>query len=120
MSSIENYILDLEGQQKAIVNVLHSYLLNATDLRGNISYGIPMYRRKSWVCYLNPIKKNGVEMAFTRGFRLSNEQGILNRKGRKLVAGIDLYDVSLIPMEAINQIVQEALLLDDLGLKWNE
>jgi len=120
VSSIENYILDLEGQQKAIINALHHHLLETTDLRGKISYGIPMYRRRSWVCYLNPIKKDGVEMAFTRGFRLSNEQGILDRKGRKLVAGIDLFDVSELPMEAINQIIQEALLLDDLGLKWNE
>ena len=94
--------------------------METTDLRGSISYGIPFYRRKSWVVYLNPIKKDGVEMAFTRGHRLSNEQGILDQKGRKLVAGIDLYAVSDLPMDAINEIVQEALVLDDLGLKWNE
>lgn len=120
MKTIENYILNLEGQQKAIINFLHHHLMETTDLRGNISYGIPMYRRKSWVVYLNPIKKDGVEMAFTRGHSLSNEQGILDRKGRKLVAGIDLYDVGELPMPAINEIVQEALLIDDLGRKWNE
>ncbi len=120
MKTIESYILELDGQQKAIINFLHHHLMETTDLRGSISYGIPMYRRKSWVCYLNPIKKDGIELAFGRGFRLSNEQGILDQKGRKLVAGIDLFDVNKIPIQAINEIVQEALILDDLGLKWNE
>ncbi len=120
MRTIEDYILGLEGQQKVIINVLHAHLMETTDLRSSISYGVPMYRRKGWVCYLNPIKKDGVEMAFMRGHRLSNEQGILDRKGRKLVAGIDLFDASRLPMEVIREIVQEALILDDLGLKWNE
>lgn len=119
MKTIEGYILGLEGQQKAIINALHHHLDQTTDLRSSISYGIPFYHRKSWVCYLNPIKNDGIEMVFTRGHRLSNEQGLLDRKGRKLVAGISLYDVAELPMKAINEIVQEALLLDDLDLKWN-
>ncbi len=118
--TIESYILGLDGQQRAIINALHCHLEQTTDLRSKISYGIPFYHRKSWVIYLNPIKKDGVEMVFTRGHRLSNEQGLLDRKGRKLVAGISLYDVSKLPMKAINEIVQEALLLDDLDMKWNE
>lgn len=120
MKTIENYILELEGQQKAIINVLHYHLMETTDLRASISYGIPMYRRKSWVCYLNPIKNDGVEMCFGRGHSLSNEQGILDMKGRKLVAGISLFDVGDLPMKAIDEIVQEALILDDMGKKWNE
>ena len=120
MNSIEDYILDLKGQQKIIINLLHHHLMRTTDLRVNIRYGIPMYRRKSWVCYLNPIKKDGVEFCFGRGHSLSNEQGILDMKGRKLVAGISLYDVTNFSMQALDEIIQEALILDDMGKKWNE
>ena len=45
---------------------------------------------------------------------LSNEQGILNQKGRKMVSGIDFYDVNKIDIQMINQIIQEAIILDNL------
>ena len=115
MNTVEQFILGLDGQQKAIVSYLHHHITEFHGLEANISYGIPMYYRKTWVCYLNPIKKNGIELAFTKGHLLSNEQGILNRKKRKMVSGIDLYDVSELPEEAIREIIQEAIILDDMG-----
>lgn len=112
--SVQDFIFHLEGEQKAIVAHLHQRLSDHHDLMGNISYNIPMYYRKSWVCYLNPIKKNGIELAFTKGNQLSNEQGILNSKNRKMVAGIELYNIQDLPERAIDEIVQEALILDQL------
>lgn len=114
MKSIENFILGLDGQQKAIVSFFHSHLTDYHDLQGKISYNIPVYYRKSWVCYLNPIKNNGIELAFTKGHRLSNEQQLLNRKNRKYVAGIDLYEITEIPEKSIDEIIQEALIIDQL------
>ncbi|WP_424962144.1 DUF1801 domain-containing protein [Ekhidna sp.] len=113
--NVENFILGLDGQQKAVVSFLHQRLTNHHDLIPKIRFKIPMYYRKSWVCYLNPIKNNGIELAFLNGVSLSNEQGLLNCKGRKMVCGIDLYDVSNIPEKPIDEIVQEALILDELG-----
>ncbi|GAB4231908.1 MAG: hypothetical protein Tsb0034_04470 [Ekhidna sp.] len=115
--TIENFILGLDGRQKAIVSFLHQKITNDHDLIGKIRFNIPMYYRKQWVCYLNPIKGDGVELAFLKGHRLSNEQGILQSKNRKLVSGIDLYQVEEIPMRAIDEILQEAIILDDLFKK---
>lgn len=115
MNNVKDYILGLNGQQKAIVSFLHHHITEFHGLEPNIKYGIPMYYRKSWVCYLNPIKKNGIELAFTKGFQLSNEQGILNRKNRKMVAGIDLFHLAELPEAAIREIIQEAIILDDLA-----
>ncbi|MEQ8906344.1 DUF1801 domain-containing protein [Ekhidna sp.] len=115
MSSIINFISGLDGQQKAIVSYLHQRLAEHHGLVQHIKYEIPMYYRKSWVCYLNPIKNEGIELAFLNGHKLSNDQGILDRKKRKMVAGIDLYHVSKIPERQIDEIVQEAIILDDLA-----
>ncbi|MEO9482302.1 MAG: DUF1801 domain-containing protein [Ekhidna sp.] len=114
MKTIEGFILGLDGQQKAIVSFFHNHLTQHHDLQGKISYNIPVYYRKSWVCYLNPLKNNGIELAFTKGHRLSNDQKLLNKKKRKYVAGIDLFDISSIPEQSINEIIQEALIVDQL------
>lgn len=117
MSPIEDFILGLEGQQRAIVQFLHQRISEHHGLAGKLSYKIPVYYRKTWVCYLNPLKKGGVELAFAKGLRLSNDQGILSMKKRKYVAGVDLYDISEIPERQIDEIIQEALILDDLYQK---
>ncbi|MEQ9405319.1 MAG: DUF1801 domain-containing protein [Cyclobacteriaceae bacterium] len=83
-------------------------------MSGKINYKVPFYTQKKWVCYLNRIKNNGVELAFARGWQLSNDQNLLDRKNRKYVAGINLYDPGEIPEKQIDQIVQEALLLDEM------
>ncbi|MEO9869902.1 DUF1801 domain-containing protein [Ekhidna sp.] len=117
MKTIGSFILGLDGQQKAVVSFLHNHLTNHHDLNGKISYNIPVYYRKTWICYLNPIKKNGIELAFVKGHRLSNEQNLLKRKNRKYAAGIDIYEINDIPEKAINEIINEALILDQLHSK---
>lgn len=118
MTSIRDFILGLEGQQKVIITALDTLLTSQLDLQGRIRFKIPMYYRKSWVCYLNPIKNNGVELAFMRGNELSNEQGLLEFRGRKQVAGIELFSLQDIPDQPLNELLQEALLLDET-VKYN-
>lgn len=117
MKTVSNYILDLEGQQKAIVKYLDERLTTYHDLESNVSYGIPMYRRKTWVCYMNPLKTGGVDFVFTRGHLLSNEQGLLDSTGRKYVAGLIIKEFSEIPERAIDEMVQEAILVDEMWVK---
>ena len=117
MKTVENYILGLDGQQKAIVSYMHQLLTEHHDLIPKIRFKIPMYYRKKWVCYLNPIKNNGIELAFMRGYQLSNDQGLLQKKDRQYVAGVDLFNIQDIPEQSINEIVQEALMLEELHVK---
>jgi hypothetical protein len=51
-------------------------------------------------------------LAFTRGNELSNEQGILESKGRKQVYGLEFEKVADIPVLLIHEILHEAILLD--------
>ena len=113
MSTVEEFILGLDGSQKAIVSFLHQRLTKHHELEGKIRFKIPMYFSRSWVCYLNPIKGDGIELAFMHGSSLSNEQGLLDAKCRKMVAGISIYNLNDIHLQPIDEIVQEALLLDE-------
>ena len=113
MTSIQHFISGLDGSQRAIVSFLDHHLTQAHGLSAKIRFKIPMYYHKKWVCYLNPIKGDGIELVFMRGQELSNHQGLLQRKNRKMVAGIPLFDVEDIPVSSIREIVQEALLLEE-------
>ncbi len=113
MTQAEDFIYNLEGEQRAIMLFLNSLLSNELDLTDKIRFKIPFYYRKSWICYLNPIKNDGVEIAFLRGNELSNTQHILQSKGRKQVMGVDIFRLSEIPVNALTEIIHEAILLDE-------
>lgn len=113
MTDTEHFIYQFDGSQKDIMLFFDRLLTADFGLRGKISYTIPFYYNKSWICYLNPLKHGAIELAFTRGNELSNVQGLLQSKGRKQVSGIELADLSTIPQKAIEQIIHEAVLLDE-------
>ena len=113
MDACLSYIYEREGEQQAIMLHLHELLTAHPEVSGKIRYSIPFYDRKSWICYLNPLKAGGVELAFTRANELSNAQGALDFKGRKQVAGITYASVKDIKEEVLHEIFQEALLLDE-------
>ena len=112
-AEVESFIYTFEGQQRTLMLYLHNLLFSGFNLVAKMRYGIPFYYRKSWICYLNPTKKGIVELAFPRGNELSNEQGLLSDKGRKQVFSVAFDNVAAIPNEVINEIIQEAILLDE-------
>lgn len=113
MNPVEDFIYGKEGNQRAILVFLHEILSTHFDLTNKIRYKIPFYYNRSWICYLNPIKGDKIELAFLRGNELSNEQGLLDNKGRKQVYGIEFEKVSDIKEEVLYEILQEAVLLDE-------
>jgi hypothetical protein len=113
MSQVTDFIYSTEGTQREILLRLHELMTTELDLTDKIRFKIPFYYRKSWICYLNPIKGNGIELAFLRGSELSNSQGLLEARGRKQVSGIALFSASDMPMREITEIIHEAILLDD-------
>ncbi|TAJ09031.1 DUF1801 domain-containing protein [Marinilabiliaceae bacterium JC017] len=113
MNEVQDYILNREGQQKQLLQYLHDQLMKYPDVSCKIRYRIPFYKRKNWFCYLNPKKDGSVEMAFTNGKALSNEQGLLDAKDRQQITGVTLKRLDEIPHQSIIQIIQEALLVDE-------
>jgi hypothetical protein len=114
MTNVEDFINQLENRQKEIMAYFHELLAQQLELEDKIRFKIPFYFYKSWVCYLNPIKKDAVELAFLLGKELSNQQGLLEAKSRKQVAGITFRNEKDIPKEQVYEIIQEALMLDEM------
>ena len=112
MSNIQDFIFNHENHQRAILLYLHNLLTDPMNLTAKIRYKIPFYYGKTWICYLNPIKSTAVELALIRGSELSNEQGILEHKGRKQVWGITYTNVSEISIGVLSEVLYEAILLD--------
>lgn len=113
MTEVENFIFQFEDQQREILLHFHKLLTSELNLTAKLRYKIPFYYNKSWICYLSPDKKGKVELAFTRGNELSNSQGILDNKDRKQVYGIVFSHIDDIPEKELNEVLQEAVLLDE-------
>lgn len=114
MTEVEDFIYQYEDDQRKVMLFLHNWLTNDLNLTGKIRFNIPFYYGKSWICYLSPTKNGTTEFAFVRGNELSNEQGLLDNKGRKQVYSIEFRNVKEIPQQTLNEIIHEAILLDEL------
>lgn len=113
MPSPDDYIYRHEGGQRELLLHLHYLLAEELKLEAKIRYKIPFYYNHSWICYLNADKAGGVELAFTRGNELSNEQGLLDPKGRKQVMSILITQTEQINDPVLHEVLHEAILLDE-------
>ena len=113
MSAFDLFIDRITENQRRIVFVLHDFFLDYPHVQMKIRFKIPFYFLHSWVCYLNPVKPDKVELVFLYGKSLSNAQGLLDDRGRKMVSGIMIDNPESIPLESIQEIFAEALMLDE-------
>ncbi|MEO9965261.1 MAG: DUF1801 domain-containing protein [Reichenbachiella sp.] len=113
MTDILDFFSNLESPQRELMEVLHQRILVDERITCKLRFKIPFYFQKSWICYLNPLKNNGVELCFLRANELSNEQNLLDFKDRKQVAGISYYSMDQIDKQALDQILHEAIILDE-------
>lgn len=115
MEEVLNFINRHENEnQRQLMMYLHQIIINYPNITAKISYKIPFYRYKRQLCYLNPVKFDAVELAFVYGNELSNEQGLLKFNNRKQIAGITFQNIDSVPLQLLDEILQEAILLDDL------
>jgi hypothetical protein len=113
MNEVEDYIYGFEGDTLEVMKYLHDLMMDQPGIQCKMAFKLPVYYRSSWICYMNPLKKGGIEFVFTRGKELSNSQGILEARGRKEVSGIRLQSTDDIPLESLTGVIQEAILLDE-------
>ncbi|GAA3588052.1 DUF1801 domain-containing protein [Flavivirga amylovorans] len=113
MTEVENLIYQFDNTQREIMLFFHSILTNGYSLTSKITFKNPCYYKKSWICYLKPLKNEKIELAFMRGNELSNNQGLLKSNGRKQLRSIEFSNLKEIPLETIKEILHEAILLDE-------
>lgn len=113
MDACLNYIYEREGNQQEVMLHLHELITSYPEVTSKIRYSVPFYYYNSWICYLNPVKGDRVELVFIRGKELSNEQGLLDARDRKQVSGVIFSKVSDIPQEMLHEVLQEVFLLEE-------
>lgn len=112
MESVEAYIEQQADALSPLLWRLHERLMEHPDMAAKIRYRIPFYYGQSWICYLNPQKKGGLEVAFLRANELTEVQDLLDFKGRSQVAGLTLHQLSDLDNPILDLVIQEAILLD--------
>lgn len=107
-----NFILQCQEPTQSILMHLHSMLTQEFGLEDKIRFKIPFYFQKSWICYLNPIKKGGVEICFLRANEFQYSLAHLDFKDRVQVAGISYTSLNEVDMDILRIPLIEAIELD--------
>ncbi len=113
MQEVLDYIEEQDAPNRQIMQRLHDIMMAVPEVSCKIRYQVPMYYRLSWLCYLNPQKKGGVEWVMLRGNELSNVQGLLEARDRKQVKGVIYHSAAEIDEDLVREIFMEALILDE-------
>lgn len=111
MNPAEEYILNFKGAQKELLAFLHHYFV-AEGLRAQLSYGLPFYYGKRWICYLKSNKNGSLDLSFTRANQFEDPTGLLEDRDRRQIKSLVLWPNQDLPMEAIEQILAAAISLD--------
>jgi hypothetical protein len=114
VEGVIDYIMMHEGRQRELLHFFHDLLMEQPGMQCKISYKVPFYSLRQRICYLVARKDGSVEIAFPRGHQLSNEQGILEPSGRKYITGLRIKSIAEVPHEALHEVIQEAILLDEI------
>lgn len=112
MDAVEGYLLDQTGEEAAIMKELHQWFLTFPGVEARLKFGIPFFYRKSWICYLNPQKKGGIELVFLKAKQLDDPESQLKSRGRKMVVGMYLQKRNEIPYEYLEFLFNQAVLVD--------
>lgn len=106
----------IESQPESLRQLLwqiRDYILVAIpQVEERFMFRCPFYVYCGWLCYFF-VRKGHIEWSFCQGAQLSNESGLLLRNGRKQVAHIVVNDAELFESDALAELLQEAVLLNE-------
>lgn len=119
--SVDEFIDHQQPHMQQLMQWLRILILKShPKIREHLEINTPMFKVKHDVCYFGKVHPTkGLEVCFLRGFQLSNEQGLIESKGRKFIHGITLTDIADLKSKetAFQEILNEALILDEINEK---
>jgi len=111
--NVSEFIDIYNGNQRDCMLLLHDLISEIPGIQPKIRFKIPFYYRKTWICYLNPIKNQSVELCFVRAKEFEHSKIHLEFRDRVQVGGIILTKPEDIDLTLIKMILEEAILLDE-------
>jgi uncharacterized protein YdhG (YjbR/CyaY superfamily) len=120
VNAVEEFISNLPRDEQQVVKKLRALILEADPrFQERLSYNVPYFYIHRGIFFLWPAsapmgpKQCKVIFGFCYGNLLSNEQGLLLSEGRKQVYMIKYSKLSEISDNILNEIIQEAILVDE-------
>ncbi len=108
MNPVEQYIYEQENSVQELMVILYDICVNDFGLEPKIKFKIPFFYGASWVCYINKLKKGGIEFCFVNANKFHDPSGLLLYQNRKQVAGIIYHKSKEINLESLFSILQKA------------
>jgi hypothetical protein len=105
-------ITPLTENQKSIVDYIYNELVVYSGVECKIKFKLPFFYKNTWVAYLNPIKKDGIEFCIVRAKEIPSIGEFVNYKNRTMIAGISYYSIKEIDFNILHFVFQEAYQLD--------
>jgi hypothetical protein len=120
----DSFLDDLTPEERTICLLLKNLIQdNFPELRVSWAYGVPYFSAKKRIFFLYPASfpysgiNQGVNLGFTRGYLLSNTQGLLDMGSRKEVGYLCIPFPGAIETDVILEFLHEAVLLDQMPPK---
>ena len=110
---LRDFNLNISENQFEIISRLNDLFIDIPGIELQKRFKIPFYYRHSWVAYLNPIKKDGIELCFIYGNEMSNHDGALQAKDRKQISGISFFNRNQIKADSVLDHFHEAIIIDE-------
>lgn len=117
--NVQRFIAELEQPQRDILTILRAWILDiGSHVKEKISNQIPYFEYYGNLCYLHPLD-TGVDLGFVHGNVLSDDEHLLESKGRKQVKSITFYSVAEVEEheEEIRHLLNEAAILNEYHFK---
>lgn len=112
MSIYQEFISKLESEELLeVCNVLQEEIIQFPHIEIKKKFNLPFFYGKTWICYLNLVKKKEIELCFVRGRELPSKE-LLNFKERVMIGGLSFQKETDIDYGVLKLLLEEATTLD--------
>ena len=112
MNPAETYILSQEEPLQSIMLFIRQLIFETIpEVEEKFKWKLPFYYvNGDGICYLNVLKNTHfVDLGFIHGFKLSNKQGVLKSRNRKMVKSLEYSTLESVDINCLKEILLEAV-----------
>ncbi len=119
-NNIDEFLYYLPEEELVIVKFLRKLVLECMpECVEKLAYNVPFYKMRANVCFIWPgsikwgnVGYQGVRFGFAKGYLLTDEEGYLEKGGRKQVYWKDFNSIKEIDADLLRAFLFEAIILD--------
>lgn len=111
--AVDSFIGKLNPDIQSLAELLRTIILTSSGhIKEEIKHGIPFYKHKGHLCYINPFDDK-VILGFSRGAELPDEHNMLIGTGKSVRHAVFRND-TIIDEDKIRHLIYEALIINEM------